>query len=299
MCGSIWIVHLGGIGYFGCSFGFFAGQATEAQVVCLKTKDLYQDCCSGYMARVLPLFLLIITTFSGCFLFRKAITELPFETTHVPGGAYMMGDFHDNENEDATPLHRVIVGPFDISTYEITYEQYDLYALEAGIELPEDNGYGRGPRAVVNITWDEASEYCVYYGFRLPSEQEWEYAARDTGQERRYPGTNNEEEVDKYVRHIDNSVAHSFAVGTKMPNELGLYDMGGNVFEWVGDYYEFYPGPGTDPAYKDLENFSMRIIRGGSFKMGLSVAQTWWRSGTLGEITSDNIGFRCARSIQP
>lgn len=211
----------------------------------------------------------------------------------------MMGDFISEENEDATPVHKVIVPPFELSKYEITFDQFDTYALEAGADLPDDNGFGRGNRAVVNLTWYEANDFCRFYGFRLPSEQEWEYAARDTGQDRVYPGVKDEKEVDQYVRHIDNSVMHSFSVGTKTPNELGLYDMGGNVFEWVGDYYEFYPEVGTDPVYKDLERFSMRIIRGGSFKMNLSVAQTWWRSGTLGDISSDNIGFRCARSIEP
>ena len=250
------------------------------------------------MVRYIPLLLLVSTSLSGCFLFRKATSALPFETVQVPGGAYMMGDFVNQENQDATPLHRVILAPFEISKYEITYDQFDIYAMEAGVELPDDNGYGRGHRAVANVTWFEANDYCAFYGFRLPTEQEWEYSARDTGQNHTYPGTSEEEEVDNYVRHIDNSVAHSFVVGTKSPNGLGLYDMGGNVFEWVGDYYEFYPEPGTDPVYKDLENFSMRIIRGGSFKMGLSVAQTWWRSGTLGDISSDNIGFRCARSLE-
>ena len=250
------------------------------------------------MNRYITLLLLSSTLLSGCFLFRKATSDLPFETVQVPGGAYEMGDFVNQENQDATPLHRVIVAPFELSKYEITYDQFDAYALEAGIDLPEDDGYGRGNRAVANVTWYQARAFCAFYGYRLPTEQEWEYAARGTGKNQVYPGTSDESKVNDYIRHLDNSVAHSFAVGTKSPNELGLYDMGGNVFEWVGEYYEFYPEPGTDAQYKDLESFSMRIIRGGSFKMGLTVAQTWWRSGTLGDITSDNIGFRCARSIE-
>ena len=116
--------------------------------------------------RKILLLLSIATTFSGCFLFRKATTELPFETIQIPGGAYMMGDFHKSENEDATPLHRVILGPFEMSTYEITYDQYDKYALEAGIDMPDDDGYGRGARAVVNISWFEAKEYCGLLWFQ-------------------------------------------------------------------------------------------------------------------------------------
>ena len=249
------------------------------------------------MMRYVLLLIVVACSVSGCFLFRKAVM-LPFETVTVPGGRFMMGDFVEQTNEDATPLHRVVVAPFEISTYEITYDQFDAYATQAGVTPPDDDGYGRGNRAVVHVNWQQAVDYCAFYGFRLPTEQEWEYAARSTGQNDVYPGTSQAEDINKYVRHIDNSVAHSFAVGTKMPNKLGLYDMGGNVFEWIGDYYEFYPEEGTDPVYKDLDSFSMRIIRGGSFKMGLSVAQTWWRSGTIGDLTSDNIGFRCARSIE-
>ncbi len=241
---------------------------------------------------------LVSILLSGCFLFRTSTSDLPFEAVQIPGGAYVMGDVFEEENEDATPVHEVRVAPFEISTYEITYDQYDAYAAAVGAPLPEDDGYGRGQRAVVHVSWQEALDYCRHYGFRLPTEQEWEYAARSLGERVRYPGTNDVEEVDRYVRHLGNSARmHSFVVGTKEPNRLGLYDMGGNAFEWIGDYYEFYPEPGTEPVYKDLEGSSIRIIRGGSFKMGREIAQTYWRAGTLGDLSSDNIGFRCARPV--
>ena len=72
--------------------------------------------------------------------------------------------------------------------------------------------------------------------------------------------------------------------------------MSGNVYEWIGDYYEFYPAPDEKPVYKSFENSSMRVIRGGSFKSPPEYAQTYWRSGTLADIPSNAIGFRCARS---
>ena len=245
---------------------------------------------------ILSLVLLIYVP--GCAHTKKAAEALPFETVPIPGGSYTMGDVFEGDDPDATPVHVVLIGTFELSRYETTFDQYDAYATATGTALPEDNGYGRGARAVTNITWYNALAYCQHYGFRLPTEAEWEYAAREAGLPIRYPGTDDEKAADEYIRHIDNSVMHSFAVGTKEPNQLGLYDMGGNAYEWIGDYYEFYPDAGTEPVYKDLDVFSMRIIRGGSFKMNVATAQTFRRSGTLAEITSDTIGFRCARTVE-
>ena len=242
--------------------------------------------------------LLILGIGTGCQLLKRPAASLPFDVVRVQGGSFMMGDVFNHEDEDATPVHEVTIAPFEISTFEITYDQYDTFAFDNNIDLPDDNGHGRGLRAVANVSWYNAVSFCNYYGFRLPSEAEWEYAARGGGLMTRFPGTDDKEAVDQYIRHIDNSVMHSFLVGSKAPNQLGLYDMGGNVYEWIGEYYEFYPQVGTEPILKDLDTFSMRIIRGGSFKMEVSVAQTFRRSGTLAEVTSDTIGFRCARAIE-
>lgn len=208
-----------------------------------------------------------------------------------------MGDVFEEKNTDAIPTHRSVVAPFEMSVHEITYAAYDSFAVATNTSPPSDDGYGRGTRAVVNITWEAALAFCTHYGFRLPTEAEWEYAARDAGQHYRYAGTDDVEVVDDYVRHIDNSVLHSFQVGSKEPNQLGLYDMSGNVYEWIGDYYEFYPKAGEKPAYKSFENSSMRIIRGGSFKQPAVHSQTYWRSGTLADFPSNAIGFRCAKSL--
>lgn len=208
-----------------------------------------------------------------------------------------MGDVFDHENTDAIPVHDVMLATYEIARYETTYAQYDTFATETGRPLPEDDGHGRGNRAVVHVSWQDAFDFCDHYGFRLPSEAEWEYAARSGGQHHRIAGSDSLEAADRYARHIDNSVLHAFNVGTKLPNQLGLYDMSGNVFEWIGDYYEFYPEPGIEPVYKELDESGIRIIRGGSFKQGTGILQTFWRSGTLADVKSDAIGFRCVRNV--
>ncbi len=250
------------------------------------------------MRFIFYLFTFLLSTFtSGCFLFKKHAQPLPFEVVQIPGGVFMVGDVFEHENDDATPVHRAVIAPFELSKYEITYAQYDTFAVTVGRPLPEDDGYGRGTRAVANVTWEEALAYCDHYGYRLPSEIEWEYAARSGGKQERFAGTDSLEAADRFVRHFDNSVLYSFQVGTKQPNSLGLYDMSGNVYEWIGNYYEFYPKAGEKPEYKSFETSSMRIIRGGSFKAPLDYAQTFWRSGTLADIPSNAIGIRCARSM--
>ena len=105
-----------------------------------------------------------------------------------------------------------------------------------------------------------------------------------------------EEEAPEYARFISNSLAEVFPVGTKKPNVYGLYDMGGNVAEWIGEFYEYYPDPGVAPSWFDLPNRELRIVRGGGFSADLSITRTYWRSGTLGRVATAGIGVRCAKN---
>ncbi|MFH1852118.1 MAG: SUMF1/EgtB/PvdO family nonheme iron enzyme [Candidatus Neomarinimicrobiota bacterium] len=221
---------------------------------------------------------------------------LPIEMIAISGGTFLMGDFNQGKDEDALPLHPVTLPDFLISKYEITYDQYDRYASLNGLKLPEDNSEGRSERAVVNITWDEAREFCECNGMRLPTEPEWEYAARSAGQDQVYPGTNYLFEVGEYIRHLDNSVQYSFYVGSKKPNLSGIFDMGGNVYEWIGNYYHQYPDPGNVPIWADFSTDRMRIIRGGSFKTG--AVANYSRVATFCDQRSTMIGFRCVKPVR-
>ncbi len=219
-----------------------------------------------------------------------------FDLVLVPGGKFIMGDFQNRKDPDALPLHRVEIKDFYITRYEITYEQYDLFADRNGLPRPDDDGQERSDRAVVNITWDEAEAFCNCYGMRLPTEQEWEYAARSGGLEEIYPGTNNRFDLHDYIRHLDNSVNYSFYVGSKKPNGLGLHDMGGNAYEWIGAFYRQYPDSGAAPVWADLDNDNIRIIRGGSFRTG--AVQNYKRAAMLVDQRSSMVGFRCVKLIR-
>ncbi len=215
--------------------------------------------------------------------------------TLVPGGTFEMGDFENNSNKDAIPLHNVTLPSFYINTYEITYAQYDSYADLMNLPKPDDEGFGREDRAVVNISWDEAKAFCECYNGRLPTEVEWEFAAREGGKEILFPGTNLRGEVDDFIRHEMNSVGYSYYVGSKKPNGLGIYDMGGNVYEWIGDFYPEYPDSNDTPVWVNYDEYTLRIIRGGSFWS--PPTKTYVRAAKFPE-SSTMVGFRCVKDIE-
>ncbi len=248
--------------------------------------------------KYLILFLLF---FSSCTLFKPSLQSQlePLQLTRVQGGTFVMGDVIEEKNDDSLPLHEVTLPDFYIGTYEVTYDQYDAFANAAERPIPRDDGRGRDKRAVVYVNWYDALAFCKAYGYRLPTEPEWEYAARSEGQHQLYTGTSDPDSLDHYARHNDNSAPYSFHVGTKQPNDLGLYDMSGNVSEWIGDYYPFFK---TDPdsiEYYPLDQRAMRVIRGGSFNSDDSTLRTYWRVGVLAEAKDHTIGFRCVKSTQP
>ncbi len=142
--------------------------------------------------RVLPVLFLILLITTGCSLFNSSSKEIPTpEMVLIEGGTFTMGDVYERKNPDSTPVHEVILPDFRIGKYEVTYDQYDAFALRTDRELPEADSMGRGSRAVAFVDWYDAQAFCQFHGWRLPTEQEWEYAARSGGQKTKFAGTNN------------------------------------------------------------------------------------------------------------
>jgi formylglycine-generating enzyme required for sulfatase activity len=240
---------------------------------------------------------LVLATFlffqSGCAIFKNTPEISKPDMVKVSGGSFLMGDIIDSTNTDALPVHKVKLDDFYIGKYEVTFAQYDAFANATGRELPVAGNYGRGNRAVVRVDWYDAQAYCNYFGWRLPTENEWEYAARSGGKEFLYSGTNNPDSLAQYAITQENNISFSFRVGTKKPNELGIYDMSGNVQEWIGEYYQFYERP---DELSDLNNSMIRILRGGSFNSWVNTSKVYWRVGVLSDAKFYEVGFRCAIS---
>lgn len=247
----------------------------------------------NYLSSVIIFFSCIILSLHGCTILKITSSESKPEMVFVEGSDFIMGDIMDSTNSDALPLHNVSVPDFYIGKYEVTFEQYDEFAIATDREFPNDRGYGRGQRAVVYVNWHDARAFCNYWGWRLPSETEWEFAARSGGKAIRYSGTNDPDSLEFYAITSNSNINFSFLVGSKKPNQLGLYDMSGNVLEMIDSFYQDYSSPDST---HNIEESALRIIRGGSFDEEFATNQTFWRIGTYDLMTHNDVGFRCAVS---
>jgi len=179
-----------------------------------------------------------------------------------------------------------------LDIYETTQEKWEK------MKLP-NNSVFKAPNIAVNqIKWEDANSYCKKTGGRLPTEAEWEYAAR-AGTTTEYPWG---EKINRsYVWYGGNSGHTHHPVGTRKPNPWGLYDMLGGVWEWVSDWYgEFYYKTSPIQNPKGPKNIiSWHVIRGGSWVDDKQFVRTTIRYPGLADNTYDYwVGFRCARDIK-
>jgi formylglycine-generating enzyme required for sulfatase activity len=216
-----------------------------------------------------------------------------FNMAYVPGGTFMMGcpDGPNVCEKDEKPAHRVTVSDFYISATEVTYAQWK----EVTGSYPDRNFKGDATLPVT-VSWLETQDFLgklsVRTGakYRLPTEAEWEYAARGGSQSKnyRYSGSN---DVDEVAWYADNSGRKAHIAGGKQANELGLYDMGGNMWEWCRDRYEKYSAEEqADPVVTDAGK--NRVIRGGGWDAKREDMRTVRRASANPEARFRNIGFR-------
>ena len=229
------------------------------------------------------------------------------EMVTIPAGSFLMGcvsGIYCEDNEK--PVHIVRIESFELSKYEVTFEEYDAFTDATGRERVDDEGWGRGKRPVINVSWHDAVAYTQWLSsqtgerYRLPSEAEWEYAAR-AGTETEYSWGN----------EIGVNLANCFdcgsqwdgdktaPVGSFRSNRWGLYDMHGNVWEWVQDCYNSsYKGAPGDGSAWESGDCSYRVLRGGSwyyFPWTLRSALRFWF--TAEDQSNYLFGFRVARSF--
>ncbi|MCP4699482.1 MAG: SUMF1/EgtB/PvdO family nonheme iron enzyme [Gammaproteobacteria bacterium] len=223
------------------------------------------------------------------------------EMVLIPGGTFRMGEIQDaGDDEKIVPVHEISVSMFAIGRYPVTFNEYDRFAEAAGREKPNDEGWGRGRHPVINVSWEDAAAYCEWlseqtgHEYRLPTEAEWEYAAR-AGTETDYCFGNDEQELKKYAWYFDNSGGRTHSVGEKKANAWGLYDVHGNVWEWAGDRFDsdYYANSSPpDPAGSPND----RVLRGGSWNgSGHYVRSAVRNRGSSGDRLKLT-GFRLART---
>ncbi len=253
----------------------------------------------------------------------------PGELVLVERGSFTMGDTWGDGSDNEKPSHSVeLTYDFLIGKYEVTFDQYDWFCEETGRKKPGDNSWGRGCRPVINVSWNDAIAYCNWLsekeklpkaydsngnlldkdgmittdpskvvGYRLPTEAEWEYAARggNNSEGYKYSGSNS---VDEVAWYTSNSGGKTQEVGKKAPNELGIYDMSGNVWEWCSDWYDsgyYAKSPTTNPY--NYTPGSARVLRGGSCCDDASGTRVADRFDFSPSITDYGLGFRICRTV--
>ena len=226
----------------------------------------------------------------------------------VPAGKFTMGSpvSDKNRNNDEGPQREVAIAqPFAVSRTPVTFAQWDLCAAAGACPKADDNGWGRDDRPVTNISWDEAKIYSAWLAkqagrpYRLLTEAEWEYAAR-AGNPGRYSFGDDETQLGEYAWFSNNSDSKTQPVGTKKPNAFGLYDMHGNVWQWVEDCYEeSYAGAPTDGSAVTPDACTRRVLRGGSWSGEPDMLRSTNRNGFITLFRVGNVGFRIGRTLTP
>ena len=226
------------------------------------------------------------------------------EMVNVPAGRFLMGSSQWNPLDSQGPMHEVVIGtPFAMSKYEVSFAEYDAFAQASGRSLPDDEGWGRGTRPVINVSWLDAQEYAQWLSkitgerYRLPSEAEWEYAAR-AGSSTAYSwgdeiGSNR---ANCWGCGSQWDRAKTAPVGSFPANAFGLHDMHGNVSEWVEDCYsDSYAGTPSDGTARVGDDCGYRVVRGGSWYNGPRASRGGGLPSYLQSEVEDR-GIRVARS---
>ena len=259
---------------------------------------------------------------SGCPESKDDILGTPFRQENmvlIKGGKFQMGNNHGREDEQ--PVHSVSLSSFYLSRYELTVGEYMAFCRETNSHYPEwledgnkfniktgtDPTYKKMGKAlsnsnnpIVGISWKDAIAYCKWLSkktgkkYRLPTEAEWEYAARG-GQSKvnlTYSGCNDANDVAWFA---DNSDSTTHPVGGKKKNQLGLFDMSGNVYEFCSDLYGIYPFEAQTNPGGTGRTFNP-VFRGGSWRYYDKDCRPTNRAKCGSTYRSNNIGFRVARS---
>jgi formylglycine-generating enzyme required for sulfatase activity len=232
----------------------------------------------------------------------------------IPAGEFWMGSSEGvaqrfpDKWQVGRPVHQVrFLRSFAIARYETTFEEYDRFAQATGRKLPYDAGFGRGQRPVINVSWNDARDYAKWLSdqtgkrYRLPAEAEWEYVARSIAknEDNIWAGTSDKAKLKDYAVF---STSRTEPVGSKNPNRLALYDMSGNVWEWVDDCWHdrYYDAPKDGTAWHEPsgKTCDKRVIRGGSWGDGPEQSIVTIRSKYAPVQKKSFIGFRLVQDLE-
>ncbi|HOG12258.1 MAG TPA: SUMF1/EgtB/PvdO family nonheme iron enzyme [Smithellaceae bacterium] len=252
-------------------------------------------------------------------------TATGMEFVFVKGGCYQMGDTFGGGDGDEKPVHEVCVDDFYMAKHETTVEQFRRFVHDTGYRTEAEKGDGcfvwtgskwdkshdanwRSPgfkqtqdHPVACVSWNDATAFVRWLSsksgknYRLPTEAEWEYAARSGGKREKWSGTSDGSSLGDYAWYDANSGGQTHPVGQKRPNGLGLHDMSGNVWEWCQDWYgsDYYSSSGRDNPGGPSSG-SDRVVRGGGWSSFAAYSRAALRNRRVPDNRYINLGFRLA-----
>jgi formylglycine-generating enzyme required for sulfatase activity len=246
--------------------------------------------------------------------FRECAKDCP-EMIVVPAGEFMMGSpstekgRFNNEDDGSGRQHKVTIAmPFAVSKFDVTFADWDACVSVGGCPTEgraNDAGWGRGNQPVIYVSWDDAKAYAAWLStmtgktYRLLTEAEWEYAARASTTTAYFWG----DEIGKANANCNGCGSQwdnrqPAPVGSFKPNAFGLYDMAGNVWQWVEDcYHPNYNGAPTDGSVWATDDCKNRVVRGGSWNSNPQVLRSALRSWNPTDFRNLSLGFRVGRTL--
>ncbi len=276
----------------------------------------------------------ILTTSLLVILFISISYAQKPDMAKVEGGEFYMGNVNAGEGDESVE-HKVTVDGFSVAKKEVTFAEFDLFCEATSYPSPEDGGFGREQLPVMNVSWMGAVMYCnwlskkhrydKYYkieadsagtvtfqgistegngdGYRLPTEAEWEFIATGGMDSEGYSfaGGNILEEVAWFNKNSavrEGNQQHPHEVGTKKANELGIFDLNGNSWEWCYDYYKsnyYSSSPESNPTGPETGTEG-RVYRGGNFNSTKSFCRVTRRFHLSQNLTVGSVGFRLVRN---
>ena len=229
------------------------------------------------------------------------------EMVLIEGDTFLQGSDSELAYAYEKPVHNVTIKRFAIGKYEVTFEEYDRFELATGSRLPIAQEWGRGRRPVINVSWNDAIAYAKWLSertdkrYRLPTESQWEFAARSGPKQDNWAGTSKDSELGNYAVFYNNANFRTAERGSKDANHLGLHDLSGNVWEWVEDcwHQDYYKGaPSDGAAWLDSDAADcIHVFRGGSWRHRPRILRASNRGNDKAQYSGEDLGFRLAREI--
>ena len=251
-------------------------------------------------------YLLLLSTILLPLIGKTQLPEkLQIQWVEIPGGTFTMGSPTIEIGRDTDEVeHEVVISPFMVSKYEITYDQFIFFCKATGYKKPTSEDQEKGNHPIVNVDWNDAVAFSNWIGCRLLTEAEWEYVCRAGTNTPFYYGdkiTSDQVNFDGNYPYNQSPKSSSkgkpVPVGSYKPNKWGVHDMHGNVWEWVSDWYAVYNIDDRNNPKGPQDSKLERIGRGGSFYEGGNENRCADRGAQIPTTFGTNIGFRVAKSL--